>query len=80
MCHGSSGHWAERLRPIVSSLSAPSKSLLGQGEQEKTNGKSESNGLERGAGDIGLEDADAVALRDYGWSLSESRDLRPIGI
>jgi hypothetical protein len=61
-------------------LSALSKSILGQAEQEKTNGKSGSGGPELMAGDIGVEDADVVALRDYGWSLRESRDLRPIGI
>lgn len=80
MCSERSGYWTERLRPLLGDLpTRVEDSSEDQGVDKTANGKADAAN-ECSKLDNLEENADLAALRDYGWTVSEMRSSKPIGI
>ena len=83
ICKERDSYWVERLYPLVGDL--PTQ-VEGPPEHENTGITGNGNaGAAKGGGTFTKqgnpdENQDHAALRDYGWSISETRNVKPIGV
>ena len=75
ICKASNGPLAERLHQLLGDLSASPDISMDDDTSRNESGRHTTISTCRTD-----EDTDIAALREYGWTMSETRDSRPIGV